>query len=225
MFGLLATPGRARGGLPSAALSRRAANMQKWIRRLHAWVGLSLSMVFLLFALTGFLLNHRSVLKIPALQRHEVREVVALETGVSSPQALAARLLPPPLRGGGTQRVVVEAPREVEWDGRVVRQPARWTIHHDTPSQSLRIEHWVGSGRAEILRMRPNLWLRLARLHMSIGTGPAWTLLADAVAVSFAALALSGFWLWGRLHGSRSLLAMLALFGGATALLIGLYSG
>jgi hypothetical protein len=220
---LAPVPATPRQAVP--VVQRRQPNLQKWLRKLHAWAGLALSGVFLLFAVTGFLLNHRAVLKIPALQRQEVREVVPVSQAPASPQALQASLMPMPQREGGSQRIVVDPEREVSWDGRPIRQPARWTIHHDTPSMSTRIEYWVGSAQAEVVRMQPNLWLHLARLHMSIGTGAAWTVLADAVALSLAALALSGFWLWGRLHGTRGLLALVALCGSGTALSLALLSG
>lgn len=204
---------------------RQPLNLQKWLRKVHAWAGLALSGVFLLFAVTGFLLNHRAVLKIPALQREEIRELMPVPRAPASPEALQASVLATLGLEGGSRRVVVESAREVNWDGRPVQQPARWTLHHDTPSLSTRVEYWVGTDRAEIVRTRPNLWLHLARLHMSVGTGTAWTVLADAVAISLAALALSGFWLWGRLHGRRALLAVIALGGSGTALLLGLMAG
>ncbi|MFC5302611.1 hypothetical protein [Azospira restricta] len=46
----------------------------------------------MLFALTGFLLNHRAVLKIPALERQEVRQVLALPEPAASPERLAGQL-------------------------------------------------------------------------------------------------------------------------------------
>jgi hypothetical protein len=205
--------------------SSRPFNLQKWLRKLHAWAGLALSGVFLLFAVTGFLLNHRAVLKIPALQRQEIRELMPVPRAPASPEAMQASVLAALGLEGGSRRMVVEPAREVNWDGRAVQQPARWTLHHDTPSLSTRVEYWVGTDRAEIVRTRPNLWLHFARLHMSVGTGSAWTVLADAVALSLAALALSGFWLWGRLHGGRARLAVIAFGGAGTTLLLGLMAG
>lgn len=200
-------------------------NVQKWLRRLHAWIGLTLATVVLLFAVTGFLLNHRDVMKIPALQREEVRELVTLAEAPATPQALLAQLALPLDPELGKLRTTVEAAREVEWDGRRVRQPERWRITHDTPSLSTRVEYWAGAGQAEVVRTKPNLWLHLARLHMAIGTGAGWILLADAVAIALALLSLSGFWLWGRLHGSTLRLGALSLGGGALVVTLALLAG
>lgn len=200
-------------------------NPQKWLRKLHAWTGLALATVVLLFAVTGFLLNHRDVMKIPALQRQEVRELVSLADMPATPQALLVQLALPLDPELGKLRTTVEAAREMEWEGRRVRQPERWRISHDTPSLSTRVEYWVGGSQAEVVRTKPNLWLHLARLHMAIGTGPGWILLADAVAIALAALSLSGFWLWGRLHGSALRLGVLALGGGALVVTLALLAG
>lgn len=210
-------------GLRPAATAR--ANPRKWLRRLHAWCGLALAAMLLLFAVTGFLLNHRAVLKIPALERHEVLQVLPLAQPVASPAALAAQLA----AGLGVEaadlKERVEAARELEWEGKTLRQPERWTLSADTPMRSIRIDYWAGSRQAEARLARPNLWLHLARLHMAIGTGPAWILLSDTVAIGLVFLGLSGFWLWGRLHGSARRLALFSAGGLSFALLLASLAG
>lgn len=180
-----------------------AANPQKWLRRLHAWCGLALAALLLLFAVTGFLLNHRAVMKIPALDRSEVSQVLPLETPAASPAALAAGLAPRLGVAAAEFKTRIEAARELEWDGRKLHQPERWTLQADTPASSLRIDYWAGSRQAEARLTRPNSWLYLARLHMAIGTGPAWILFSDAAALGLVFLGVSGFLLWGRLHGAQ----------------------
>lgn len=185
-------------------------NSQKWLRRIHAWFGVGLSAMLLLFATTGFLLNHRAVLKIPALDRKEVTQLVPLEAPPPDPQALAAALAPALGLDAAALKPKVESARAVLWSERELVQPERWTLRADTPSESVQIDYWKGSRQAEVKRTLPNLWLYLARLHMSVGATPAWVLLADALALGLAFLGLSGFWLWGRLHGSPRRLALLA---------------
>jgi hypothetical protein len=192
---------------------RPAAKSRKWLRRLHAWCGAALAALALLFAVTGFLLNHRAVMKIPALDRREAVEVVSLPAPPADPRALAEALAPALGIAPAALSPRIEPERAVEWDGRILRQPPRWTLVADTPSRAIRIEHWTGSRQAEIRLARPNLGLHLARLHMAIGTGPGWILLADAAALGLAFLALSGFWMWGRLHGPAVRLALLASGG------------
>lgn len=196
------------------------SNPRKWLRRLHAWCGLVLVALLALFAGTGFLLNHRSVLKISALDKQEVLQVQVLEQPAATPQSLASRLEVAVGIPATALKTRVEPARRLEWNGLEVEQPARWLLTADTPSESIRIEYWAGSLQVEVRRTRPNLWLHLARLHMGTGTGPTWTLLADGAALGIAFLGLSGFWLWSQLHGTRRRLTLLA--SGGLALVAGL---
>ena len=192
-------------------------NAQKWLRRIHAWFGLAIASMLLLFAVTGFLLNHRAVMKIPALDRKEVTQLLPVEATPADPKALAAALGPALGVDPAALKPKVDPARAVSWGEGEVRQPERWTLRADTPSETVQVEYWLGSRQAEVKRTKPNLWLYLARLHMSIGTGPAWILLSDAAALGLAFLGISGFWLWGRLHGSRRRLTLLATGGLALA--------
>lgn len=169
--------------------------------------------MLLLFAVTGFLLNHRAVMKIPALDRKEVTQLLAVEAAPVDPQALASALAPVLGVEASALKPKIDPARAVTWSEARIVQPERWTLRADMPSESVQIEYWKGSRQAEVKRTQPNLWLYLARLHMSTGTGPAWVLLADAAALGLAFLGLSGFWLWGRLHGSRRQLVMIASGG------------
>lgn len=205
--------------------SRRPAAAQKWLRRLHAWVGLALAALLLLFAATGLLLNHRAVMKIPALERNEVVVVLPLVVVPATPEALAVMLAGRFAWAPESMVIRREAARTVEWSGQELRQPERWLISSDQPSRSLRVDFWVGSRQAEVRLATPNLWLRLARLHMAIGSGPVWILLADALVVGLVFLAVSGFWLWGRLHGSPRRLVGLAGGGLLLVLLLGGLAG
>ena len=200
---------------PRPAANR--GNGQKTLRRIHAWFGLAMAAMLLLFAVTGFLMNHRAVMKIPALERKEVTQLLPIDPQPADPQALAAALAPALGVEAAALKPRVDAPRAVSWGNGEIRQPERWTLRADTPSESVQVEYWRGSAQAEAKRTKPNLWLYLSRLHMSVGTGPAWVLLADAAALGLAFLGLSGFWLWGRLHGSRRQLALVASGGLALA--------
>lgn len=192
-------------------------NSQKWLRRIHAWFGLAIAAMLLLFAVTGFLLNHRAVMKIPALDRKEVTQVMPVEGAPADPKALAAALGPALGVDATALKPKVDPARAVNWGDGELRQPERWTLRADTPSETVQVEYWLGSPQAEVKRTQPNLWLHLARLHMSIGTGPAWILLSDAAALGLAFLGISGFWLWSRLHGSRGRLTLIASGGLALA--------
>lgn len=200
-------------------------NSQKWLRRIHAWCGLALAAMLMLFAVTGFLLNHRAVMRIPALDRTEITQLLPVEPPPADPVALAAALAPTLGVAPGALAPRVEPARTVPWAGDELRQPERWLLRADAPSETLQVEYWVGTRQAEVMRTKPNLWLYLARLHMSVGAGPAWILLSDAAALALAFLSISGFWLGGRLHGSRRRLAVLAGGGLAAAMILAWLAG
>lgn len=198
-----------------------ARNPQKWLRRLHAWLGAAVLGLCLFFAITGFALNHRAVLKIPLFDKGEVTVVMPLADPPAAPEALVERLSGQFGFAPQHMQVKREAARNVEWAGRRVGQPEQWIVTANQPSKTLRAEYWVGNGQAEIRLGRPNLWLHLARLHMATGPSAAWVVLADALVAGLLFLAFSGLWMWGRLHGSRRLLAGLGGTGVALALAIG----
>jgi len=50
---------------------RKRIHWLKWLRRIHAWVGLWGAAMGLLFGVSGILLNHRAVMKIPAAQMEQ----------------------------------------------------------------------------------------------------------------------------------------------------------
>ena len=52
------------------AVARRTTFL-KWLRKMHGWIGLWGAALGLLFGTSGILLNHRDVLKIPAVQKQE----------------------------------------------------------------------------------------------------------------------------------------------------------
>ena len=46
-------------------------NAIRWLRKMHGWIGLWGATLGLLFGTSGILLNHRAVMKIPAVQAQE----------------------------------------------------------------------------------------------------------------------------------------------------------
>lgn len=193
-----------------------AANPKKWLRRLHAWLGAALIALFLFFAITGLALNHRATLKLPLLDKGESTVILTLDTAPLQPEQLLARLASeydfPPEQ----LQIKREAARQIVWSGQTLTQPEQWIISANQPARTLRAEYWVGNLQSEVRLGKPNLMLHLARLHMAIGTGPAWVILADFAVAGLFFLSLSGLWLWGRLHGTKRLL--IGLFGGGLSL-------
>ena len=63
-----------------------------WLRKFHAWVGLSGAAFGLLFGITGFLQNHRAVMKIEAGRIEERKVTVDLGEAPATVEALAQAL-------------------------------------------------------------------------------------------------------------------------------------
>ena len=57
----------------------RRAEILRWLRRTHAWCGLWGGVFGLLFGATGILLNHRAVMKIPAVQTTPSEMTIAVD--------------------------------------------------------------------------------------------------------------------------------------------------
>jgi hypothetical protein len=155
-------------------LSRRLtrSGFLKWLRRTHAWFGLWGAVFGLLFGVSGFLLNHRTVLKIPAAHMHESTLQLLLPTLVpDSAQGLAA-VLQQELRVDQEPQIRVEKDRPVPWGEKNIRQPERWQIHFATPTVMIQAEYWVGNTSVSVKRMEANFFAFLTRLHKGAGVGP-----------------------------------------------------
>ncbi len=198
-------------------MSRRF-NFLKWLRRMHAWVGLWGIALGLLFGVTGIILNHRAVMKIDAGRNVETQTQIVLDSPPATPQALADLLA---ARFGYPQEQVRarrEAPREVIWNGQPVRQPERWNISLDAPNRFARAEYWVGNNSVAVKQFDPDAWSMLKRMHMGSGQNTLWILIADAMAGGLIFLALTGILLWSRLSGPKLAGAALAVGGALLAL-------
>lgn len=56
----------------------RKARFLVWLRRIHAWMGFWGAMLGLLFGLTGLLLNHHQIMKIPLAHLEETSRNIAI---------------------------------------------------------------------------------------------------------------------------------------------------
>ena len=196
---------------------RKRFNLFKWLRRMHAWIGLWGVALGLLFGVTGIILNHRSVMKIDAGKNTETQTQIVLEAMPESPQALAnllaTRFNYPPEQ----IRARREAAREVIWNGQPVKQPERWNVSFDAPDRFARAEYWVGNNSVSVKQFDPDAWSMLKRMHMGSGQGTLWILVADAMAGGLIFLALTGMLLWTRLSGPKLIGAALVIGGTAVA--------
>lgn len=204
---------------PDTPPARRA----RWLltlRRLHAWIGLGGSAFGLLFGLTGFLMNHRSVLKIEAGTINETRLAVELaEPLPANPEALG-RLLA--LRFGVPESRVkarLQAPRNGRLGSAPVRAAEQWIVQFQGHRRFAQAAYVPGNRTVEVEQRDASPLQLLKRLHKNDGGSLAWTLLTDAVAGGLVFMTLSGMLLWTRLDGTRLTALGLALGGLAAGLL------
>jgi hypothetical protein len=198
------------GFMPKAL---RRGSILKWLKRVHAWLGLWGAVLGLLFGSTGILLNHRAEMKIKAVASVESStqlEVPAM--AADNPEAFA-RWFGSVAHGGKVGKPKVMPARTVIWNDQPLQKPAEWQVAVAKPGFAVTASWSVGNRYAEIKRVEQNFWGLLTQLHMGKGLGAGWILLADTLAGGLIVLALSGFLLWSRLHGPR--LAALGLVCGA----------
>ena len=184
----------------------------KWLRRIHAWLGLWGATLGILFGVTGILLNHRGTLKINAAKTEQTeRELPLSDRKFETVETFAAWLQVELDLDKKWSRARSQKPREISWGGKSVTQPERWSVSFTNPKRSYSAEYWVGNAYTTVKQFDRNIFAFLNRLHKASGMGVAWILLADTVAGSLVILALSGILLWTRLHGPRLLAAGIGL--------------
>lgn len=180
------------------------AVLLRWLRRVHGWMGLWGAIFGLLFGFTGFLLNHRAVMRIPALQMEQSQFQLALPVNrPADAQAFAGwvqqqlQLKHPPYK------VQDEPVREIALGDRILHQPAQWKVEFHSPQHSFSAEYWVGNQFASVKRQDVNALGFLMRLHKGVGMEKGWILLIDTFAGAMIFLAITGVLLWTKMRGSR----------------------
>ena len=114
--------------------SRRAVFL-KWLRKTHGWIGLWGAAIGLLFGVTGILLNHRAVLKIPAVQTQETNLQIPLPTPApANAKAMASWLQQELMVDRPASKERSEPAKPVAWGDKTLKQPARWSVTFSSPS-------------------------------------------------------------------------------------------
>lgn len=190
-------------------IALRRMRAHRLIRKLHVWVGAWGAIAAVLFGITGFLQNHRGVMKLPQGDSTEVSrvELPVPEEARASPEALRQWL-------HDVEHLDLESQR-----GPQGRSPARWTLSAGTARKTTQAEY---TPRAETLTLRTTVQSPLAiltRLHKGVGGSIAWILLSDSFAVGLVALGLSGLIMWSRGRTPRQMIFSIA---GAASLITAL---
>ncbi|HJV48799.1 MAG TPA: PepSY-associated TM helix domain-containing protein [Geothrix sp.] len=202
------------------ASGKRQRGFLRLLRRLHARVGLGGAVFGLLFGLTGFLLNHRGVMKIEAGQIQERKVTVAFDAVPASPEALAralaARFEVPMSR----VKWLVKTPRPGRMGGTPVQVAEQWTVTFLGHAHFATATYTPGNRTVDLEQRDASLVQALKRLHKGDGGQVAWILVSDAFAGALIFLTLSGTLLWTRLSGPKLLAAGLVTGGLVLVLLV-----
>jgi hypothetical protein len=206
--------------LLSGSTNPKALRFLRWLRQAHAWIGLAGASFGLLFGITGFLLNHRSVLKVEAGRVEEIKVLVEVSAPPASAEVLARELAP--RFGFPFERVRwhVQPARSARFGDTPVTTSEQWIVLLNGHTRFARASYTPGNRTVELEQRQASGLAILKRLHKADGGQAAWILLSDAFAGGLIILTLSGILLWTRLSGPRLLGAGLGLGGLAAAILV-----
>ena len=184
----------------------------KWLRKFHAWIGLWAAALGLLFGISGFILNHRTMMKIPAAHMEQSQIELALPTSPPADAKALAKWLQTQLHiDREPSKISIEPEKNITWTGQSLKQPSQWRVDFHSPQQSVSAEYWIGNAYVSIKRQDANAFAFLTRLHKGIGMGVVWILLSDTLALGLVFLSLTGLFLWTKLHGSPRMMAGLVV--------------
>jgi hypothetical protein len=165
------------------------------IRQLHLWIGAWGAMAAILFGISGFMQNHRGIMKLPQGDATEISsvELDVPESARASREAMRAWL-------HDTQHIDVEIQRPRGGPGGAGPGGAgkRWMFNGGNARLITQVEYVEGAPTVTVRESRNSPLAVLERLHKGVGGGAAWILLTDSFAVAMVLLGMSGIILWAR---------------------------
>ena len=154
--------------------------MQRTMFYAHLWIGVLFTVVLLVVAVTGVLLNHKRALGLMPDVANE------------SPAALGASL---PLAELAARARTAAGLSEADPIDRMDVRPDKGyvKVRFDDPAWT-EVTVDLATGRALLVGPRSDVFME--QLHSGELLGKRWVLLTDAAAVALVLLLVSGYWLW-----------------------------
>lgn len=195
----------------------------RFLRKIHGWLGLWGAMLGLLFGASGFLLNHRAIMKIPAakMEETEIQLAVPAPTPANAKEftkfiQTSLNIAHDPMKPKGGKGGKPE--RDARFMDKTVKQPETFKVDFQLPQARIQAEYVAGNQFATVKREDANVWSFITRMHKGVGANAAWVLLADSIAGALLILSITGVLLWTKMRQSR--LVMVGLMGCSTLAII-----
>jgi hypothetical protein len=188
------------------------------IRQLHLWIGAWGAVAAILFGFTGFVQNHRALLKLP---QGESIEVSRIELPVPAADRKSPDVLRDWLRDAqhfDIERQRVEAGKAVELNGQRIPQPAHWTFLGGNARTTLQGDYSEGANLITLRTIVQSPLAVMSRLHKGVGLGLSWILLTDSFALAMVVLGISGLLLWSRGRTKRQM--VFSVVGAAVVIVV-----
>jgi hypothetical protein len=176
------------------------------VRQLHLWIGAWGAIAAILFGISGFVQNHRGIMKLP---QGDTTEVSSVEMEVPESARESREAMRNWLRD--TQHIDVEMQRGREGGrgpggggssaggrGGEGGGPKRWMFNGGNARILTQVEYVEGAPTATVHKSENSALAILNRLHKGVGGGIPWILLTDSFAVAMVLLGISGIILWAR---------------------------
>jgi uncharacterized protein len=191
--------------------------LHRTIRKVHIWVGAWGAIAAVLFGVTGFMQNHRAILKIPQGSTTEVSRVDlnVPEQARNSPEALLAWL-------ANSQQFHLEMQRGPQGQRAAQgtdRRANHWMLVGGNVRTTIQGEYTPGASSLTVRTSEQSPMAVLSRLHKGNGGGVIWTILSDSFALGMIALGISGLIMWSR---GRTPAQMVLSVVGVAVLVLGL---
>jgi len=176
------------------------------VRQLHLWIGAWGAIAAILFGISGFMQNHRGVMKLPQGDTTEISsvEMEVPESARQTREEMRAWLHDVQhidveiqrARGGGPsaggRRGGDGGPGGGGGGG------TRWMFNGGNARILTQVEYTEGASTVTVRKSESSPLAILSRLHKGVGGGIPWILLTDSFAVAMILLGISGIILWAR---------------------------
>lgn len=185
--------------VPFMEPSSSSSTFQRINRKVHIYAGMFSLLFILLFAFSGFVLNHRWKVWDWFSKRVETTRDIVVQIPAEGSDLHKARAILKQLALDGEINRIISEPGKQAF-GFDVQRPGQWA--------NIRLDAATGKGTVKITNM--NAWSIVHMLHIFSGHGDknwlwanVWKFFSDLTAIAMIVLAASGFIMWLNVKSAR----------------------